>query len=619
MPHLYPRDVSLKRSLKRPDIRAFNIKGELVTKLFVIIEKRMFSLLLFASAVFFILAVFEKTRTGLADNPFEAAIQAVALDPKPGDYTLYLHFFINLTLAWAVLKILMASAGLKIDNFFAKNFMKDHIIIISKSPKSSDVNSKNVYKMMSLAIDLAGAIASDRKVILVADEIDDFRRAILWENGIRVLNYTGNFTAMLTASGAAKANTLIALCDDPLDNIAICRAALSPTLKNNNLQVRCLINPLRKKHLFNPEEYFEKDSLVRLRIFNQAELLARKLFLEFPPDAAVAQSSDRVHIILLGLTAPSEALIRQAVKLGHYKSGKHPKVTIVDSDIEKKLAQSSAHLTSFRKWIEIIQCDSDLELLEAGKVKGLLSSNDAVTVAYICTNDEIINLRLAILFLEIMEKNVGPKQIKSFKVVALDPPGGTVLSDFYLYGKHAGKFHTFSLVGKDKNAKKSFLVESLLSDLDDTVSRSLHQSYVEKDLQMLKDNPDHKVHPNSVPWDQLPENIRDANRSVADHFEIKLRAVGCKMVAKEIGKEAQLNTTEIELLAFMEHQRWWADRSINGWKFAKTRDDQNRLHPNMLPYDELSEADKQKDRDSVLKMLDVFRSKGYRVVRSNQK
>ena len=135
---------------------------------------------------------------------------------------------------------------------------------------------------------------------------------------------------------------------------------------------------------------------------------------------------------------------------------------------------------------------------------------------------------------------------------------------------------------------------------------------------MLKNNPDHKVHPYSVPWDRLPENIRNANRAVADHFPIKLCAVGCKMVAKEFGKEAELDTAEIERLAYMEHQRWLADRRINGWKFAKTRDDQNKLHPNMKPYNELNEADKQKDRDSVLKMLDVVRSKGYRIVRSDQ-
>ena len=129
----------------------------------------------------------------------------------------------------------------------------------------------------------------------------------------------------------------------------------------------------------------------------------------------------------MGLTAPSEALIYQAVKLGHYKSGKHPKITIVDSDIENKLAQSSAHMNSVKKWIQIIQCDVDLELIEASKIENLLSPKDSVTVVYICSNDEIINLRLAILFLEIMEKNIGSNQNKSFEVVVLDPPGGTVL------------------------------------------------------------------------------------------------------------------------------------------------------------------------------------------------
>ena len=35
------------------------------------------------------------------------------------------------------------------------------------------------------------------------------------------------------------------------------------------------------------------------------------------------------------------------------------------------------------------------------------------------------------------------------------------------------------------------------------------------------------------------------------------------------GKEAELDTAEIQQLAYMEHQRWLADRRINGWKFAK--------------------------------------------------
>ena len=65
----------------------------------------------------------------------------------------------------------------------------------------------------------------------------------------------------------------------------------------------------------------------------------------------------------------------------------------------------------------------------------------------------------------------------------------------------------------------------------------------------------------------------------------------------------------------MEHQRWWADRSLNGWKFSEARDDDRRHHPNMLPYAELSEADKQKDRDSVLELIQIIKSNGLVVVR----
>ena len=120
-------------------------------------------------------------------------------------------------------------------------------------------------------------------------------------------------------------------------------------------------------------------------------------------------------------------------------------------------------------------------------------------------------------------------------------------------------------------------------------------------------------------WENLPENIRNANRAVADHFDIKMRAVGCKVVLEGVGAEVQLSPNEIEILAIMEHQRWWADRSINGWTFAEVRDDINRLHPNMVPYEELSNADKQKDRDSVLQMIEILGSECMILVKNPSK
>ena len=56
----------------------------------------------------------------------------------------------------------------------------------------------------------------------------------------------------------------------------------------------------------------------------------------------------------------------------------------------------------------------------------------------------------------------------------------------------------------------------------------------------------------------------------------------------------------IEALAIAEHRRWMAEKIVAGWRHAALRDDSRRLHPSIRPYDDLSEPEKQKDRNTVL-------------------
>jgi hypothetical protein len=55
----------------------------------------------------------------------------------------------------------------------------------------------------------------------------------------------------------------------------------------------------------------------------------------------------------------------------------------------------------------------------------------------------------------------------------------------------------------------------------------------------------------------------------------------------------------IEALAIAEHRRWMAEKIVAGWRHAAIRDDARQLHPSIRPYDELSEDEKQKDRNTV--------------------
>jgi hypothetical protein len=91
-----------------------------------------------------------------------------------------------------------------------------------------------------------------------------------------------------------------------------------------------------------------------------------------------------------------------------------------------------------------------------------------------------------------------------------------------------------------------------------------------------------------VPWEELPEGLRQANRAQADNIPIKQRALALSR-----------SDDMIEALAIAEHRRWMAEKIVAGWRHAAIRDDARRLHPSIRPYDELSEDEKQKDRNTV--------------------
>ena len=45
----------------------------------------------------------------------------------------------------------------------------------------------------------------------------------------------------------------------------------------------------------------------------------------------------------------------------------------------------------------------------------------------------------------------------------------------------------------------------------------------------------------------------------------------------------------------MEHRRWLRFYQMYNWRYSPTRDNPMRLHPMMLPYEDLSESEQKKD------------------------
>lgn len=117
-------------------------------------------------------------------------------------------------------------------------------------------------------------------------------------------------------------------------------------------------------------------------------------------------------------------------------------------------------------------------------------------------------------------------------------------------------------------------------------------------------------------WFDLDETFRQANRAQAIAFAKNLRTIDCEL--SDVQSDSTTFTDqEIEQLARLEHERWMSERRAAGYTHGPERNDEDRTHPDLIPYDQLSEAAKDKDRRAVIRIPALAALIGLVVVRRN--
>ena len=104
-------------------------------------------------------------------------------------------------------------------------------------------------------------------------------------------------------------------------------------------------------------------------------------------------------------------------------------------------------------------------------------------------------------------------------------------------------------------------------------------------------------------WEDLSEEYREFSRDSATHLLASAQGLGFRIspVGEATGNPALMSQLagRLDELAAAEHYRWMSSRVLNGWQHGATRSDPEKLHPDILPYTELSESIKEKDRACV--------------------
>jgi len=68
-----------------------------------------------------------------------------------------------------------------------------------------------------------------------------------------------------------------------------------------------------------------------------------------------------------------------------------------------------------------------------------------------------------------------------------------------------------------------------------------------------------------------------------------------------------------ERLAAHVHDLWIDRRTRDGWTYGPRRDDGRRQHPGLVPYAELSESEKDVDRQVARGVIEALVALGYRI------
>ena len=68
-----------------------------------------------------------------------------------------------------------------------------------------------------------------------------------------------------------------------------------------------------------------------------------------------------------------------------------------------------------------------------------------------------------------------------------------------------------------------------------------------------------------------------------------------------------------EMIAKNVHEVWAEGRMKDGWTYGSQRNDTERKHPCLVPYEELSEEEKAYDRNTSQQTLKLIMSLGFKI------
>lgn len=130
------------------------------------------------------------------------------------------------------------------------------------------------------------------------------------------------------------------------------------------------------------------------------------------------------------------------------------------------------------------------------------------------------------------------------------------------------------------------------------VARAIHEEDVARQAALGIPS---DTNPSLLPWNQLPPALRETTLQQAEDIAKKLLLINCGIgiAIKDVKPVFTFTDEEVEQLAEEEHNRWMKEKGGRSWTHGLTRLDPDHVHNGLVPWNGLTEAEKEKDRHAI--------------------
>lgn len=470
---------------------------------------------------------------------------------------------------------------------------------------------------------LALNFSEQHRVVAVEKHEQSPGLATCRERGIWVLPGDASDRGALSRARVDRARFLFAVCGEDGVNAKMAVDAHELVEGRTGTPLTCFVQILDADlaALLATEMAAHATAGFRLEFFNASEVGAPALLDQHPPFAADPAAAPP-HLLVAGLGEMGSRIVLHAAR--RWPAGPDHlrfRVTVVDRSAERLVGLLLLRHPEIADVCDVIPESTDIDTAAFERGDFLEGGAPPPTRIYVCLDDDARGIGAALRL-----RHAFPD--RRVKIVVRTKQRGGVGA---LLSERAARedLRVFELL-------EHVCRPDVLTGRTEVLARAIHEDYVRKEREkgMTVDR-----NPSMATWETLSEDKRESNRRQADDIVHKLTAIGCEIAGAIGNQDARFAFAEVEVerLAEMEHDRWLRERLEGGWRWAwGPKDDQARTHPSLVPWSrltreeliarygaewaarlgdsELTEEEREKDRDAVRGILERLARGGLRVV-----